>query len=162
MAPAPVTWGKIPFHFSMALRFASIFLSSIRSGEIFIFCNRSTSASAVAAAMVCSASTFILSRSLFAFNAFCSAVCFVSIASVKRQGKTKLDDRKGINGYARNKQSRSMGFLQFRAYCRSFGNQYFHYLLNGRVDNTLLKFHTNGLIDQISFIGYNEIIECNR
>jgi len=59
--PPPVTCGRIPFHFSMALRLASIFLSSIRSIEIFAFCNRN--ASAFAAVIVCSASIFILAAS---------------------------------------------------------------------------------------------------
>lgn len=46
--PAPVTWGSMPFHFSIALRLASIFLSSIRSVEILALCSLSDSASAFA------------------------------------------------------------------------------------------------------------------
>lgn len=48
-APAPVTWGSMPFHFSIALRLASTLLSSIRSVEILARCSLSDSASAFAA-----------------------------------------------------------------------------------------------------------------
>src|SRR3972149_796943 len=81
-APPPVTCGRIPFHLSIALILASIFLSSIRSVEIFALCSLKDSASALAAVIFCSASIFILSRSLFAFSASCSAVCFDSMASM--------------------------------------------------------------------------------
>ena len=124
-APAPVTCGRIPFHFSIALRFASIFLSSIRSGEIFIFCNRNASASAVAAAMVCSASTLILSRSRFAFSAFCSAVCFASMASVNIFEKLKETIENASTEIWDSNSRCSEGFLHLRTYRRSFGNQFF-------------------------------------
>ena len=87
--PVPTTCGRIPSHFSIALRFASILRSSIRSGEIFALCSLRDSASAFAAVTFCSASIFTLSKSLFALRASCSAVCFASIASVNTLEKLK-------------------------------------------------------------------------
>ncbi len=88
-APPPVTWGSIPFHFSMALRLASILLSSIRSGEIFALWSLKASASAFAVVILCSASIFILSRSLSALSASCSAVCLSSMAAINILEKLK-------------------------------------------------------------------------
>ena len=82
---------------------------------ITCFCNLKASASACADAIVCSASTLILSRSLSAFSFCCSAVTFDSIASLKLALKSKLviDTSSSVNPLNPNLSLRNISISAF-------------------------------------------------
>jgi hypothetical protein len=83
METAPVTTGKILLYFFITLKISAIFIRSIWSSVTFFFSNLNTFASAVVAAIVYRAPTFILSKSLFSLSVFGFPVCLTKIESVK-------------------------------------------------------------------------------